>query len=96
MGPVGSPADALRAPANVNLQGFQFAYRHGLFDWRLLHGIDVDLVVRPQLSRLRILHCHYSTAVTAMGNTNCFSSSGEAYRCPGGRGLFGYASAWWL
>lgn len=31
---------------NLNLAGFQFARRDSLFDWRLLHGIDVDSVVR--------------------------------------------------
>ncbi len=29
----------------VNITGFQFQYRDGMFDWRLLHGIDIDAVV---------------------------------------------------
>ena len=30
----------------LNLTGFHFSYRDGFFDWRTLHGIDVEAVVR--------------------------------------------------
>ncbi|KXZ53867.1 hypothetical protein GPECTOR_6g785 [Gonium pectorale] len=35
-----------RQPQALNLAGFQFTYRSSYFDWRLLHGIDVDNVIR--------------------------------------------------
>eukprot|EP00798_Chlamydomonas_sp_ICE-L_P016266 gene16266-22445_t len=37
----GNPAGSI-----INLAGFNFGYRNGIFDWRLLHGIDVEAVVR--------------------------------------------------
>lgn len=33
-------------PQGISILGFQFSYRNGMFDWRLLHGINVDAVVR--------------------------------------------------
>jgi hypothetical protein len=30
------------------MHGFRFSYRASLFDWRLLHGIDVEAVVNVQ------------------------------------------------
>lgn len=33
------------ALAAINFAGFQFSYRTSYFDWRLLHGIDVELLV---------------------------------------------------
>ncbi len=39
---MGSPT---RPPLALSLAGFQFTYRNSYFDWRLLHGIDVDNVV---------------------------------------------------
>ncbi|KAG2492491.1 hypothetical protein HYH03_009156 [Edaphochlamys debaryana] len=35
-----------RQPLALSLAGFQFTYRSSYFDWRLLHGIDVDTVIR--------------------------------------------------
>lgn len=35
----------------LSLLGFKYSYRHGLFDWRLLHGIDVDAVVSHMKER---------------------------------------------
>eukprot|EP00198_Chlamydomonas_reinhardtii_P001136 XP_001690471.1 predicted protein [Chlamydomonas reinhardtii] len=35
-----------RQPLALSLAGFQFSYRSSYFDWRLLHGIDVDTVIR--------------------------------------------------
>ncbi|KAG2442072.1 hypothetical protein HYH02_009863 [Chlamydomonas schloesseri] len=35
-----------RQPLALSLAGFQFSYRSNYFDWRLLHGIDVDTVIR--------------------------------------------------
>ncbi|KAG2440824.1 hypothetical protein HXX76_003679 [Chlamydomonas incerta] len=35
-----------RPPLALSLAGFQFSYRSNYFDWRLLHGIDVDTVIR--------------------------------------------------
>lgn len=44
---LGSPARSpARRPVSLSLVGFQFAQRSSYFDWRLLHGIDVDNVVR--------------------------------------------------
>ncbi|GLC44880.1 hypothetical protein PLESTM_001657600 [Pleodorina starrii] len=37
---------ATRQPIALSLSGFQFTYRSSYFDWRLLHGIDVDTVIR--------------------------------------------------
>mmetsp|Transcript_30338 Transcript_30338/g.67275 ORF Transcript_30338/g.67275 Transcript_30338/m.67275 type:complete len:702 (-) Transcript_30338:298-2403(-) len=31
---------------SLTFSGFQFSYRNSLFDWRLLHGIDVDAAIR--------------------------------------------------
>ncbi|MEW5301166.1 MAG: hypothetical protein WDW36_004042 [Sanguina aurantia] len=33
-------------PQSIDLSPFQFSHRHSLFDWRMLHGIDIDTVVR--------------------------------------------------
>ncbi|PNH08442.1 hypothetical protein TSOC_005003, partial [Tetrabaena socialis] len=33
-------------PLALSLSGFSFSYRSNYFDWRLLHGIDVDTVIR--------------------------------------------------
>jgi hypothetical protein len=41
-----TPHNQQRPPLALNLGAFQFSYRSGYFDWRLLHGIDVDSVVR--------------------------------------------------
>ena len=38
-------ASPTRTPVALSLQGFQFSQRNAFFDWRLLHGIDVDTVV---------------------------------------------------
>ncbi|GLI71412.1 hypothetical protein VaNZ11_016541, partial [Volvox africanus] len=35
-----------RQPIALSLSGFQFSYRNNYFDWRLLHGIDIDNVIR--------------------------------------------------
>ncbi|EFJ45573.1 hypothetical protein VOLCADRAFT_94032 [Volvox carteri f. nagariensis] len=37
---------ATRQPLALSLAGFQFTYRNNYFDWRLLHGIDIDTVIR--------------------------------------------------
>ncbi|GIL91314.1 hypothetical protein Vretifemale_18956, partial [Volvox reticuliferus] len=37
---------ATRQPLALSLSGFQFSYRNNYFDWRLLHGIDIDNVIR--------------------------------------------------
>ena len=41
-----SSVENIPVPQGLSLQGFRFAYRNGMFQWRLLHGIDVDSVVR--------------------------------------------------
>ncbi len=33
-------------PQTVSLTGFRFSYRGAPIEWRLLHGIDPDAVVR--------------------------------------------------
>ena len=43
---LGSPTRSPpRRPVSLSLAGFQFSHHSSFFDWRLLHGIDVDTVV---------------------------------------------------
>ncbi len=44
-GATGGPA--VGGSTALRLAGFRFSYRHGQLQWRLLHGIDPDAVVRP-------------------------------------------------
>ncbi|KAG1667959.1 hypothetical protein FOA52_008331 [Chlamydomonas sp. UWO 241] len=39
-------AEAHASSSTISFAGFRYAYRDATFDWRLLHGIDVDAVVR--------------------------------------------------
>jgi hypothetical protein len=78
--------------SSVRLPSFYFTSRVAPFDWRLLHGVDVDEVVSKPDSSCYMLHpallvfkqqssdlCLYASCMSAIGAAERYCSPGGAH-----------------